>query len=138
MRPKINILILHDDLLHEQTEVDENINKIYLKLKKELKKKEYKKYNFSIIEKDEVELENIHLVILLSNNIAELLKKYNIEKLKKNTTTIFVITGGLKTDNVTNAVNLTPYVFYINKKIKDICYKIIEIMKIKGRLESFK
>lgn len=55
--------------------------------------------------------------------------------MRKKGVTLFIITGGLKTSNVVLAINLTPYVFYINKNVKDICNKIMEIMKIKGLLE---
>lgn len=143
MRKRVNILILHDtESILEKSE-KENIEKVYQKLKKELKKKQYQKYNLSIIEESYTNRFKINAVLILSNNVKETINykyKKQIEKVKQNNAIVFIITGGLKANNIAYAINLTPYVFYINKKVENICVKIIEIMKAKekNKYEKYK
>lgn len=143
VRKGVNILILHDEIPNIETNKEKEVKFLYQKLRHELNNKQYKKYKFSIKDISDFkiesslkkELERTNLVILISNDIEKHILKYNIQKMKENNTTICIITGGLKTSNVVFAVNLTPYVFYINKDVKEICNKIIEIMKIKGLIK---
>ncbi len=136
VRKRVNILILHDNELI--LEKNENIEKIYKKLKKELKKKQYEKYNLSIIEdKNYTNKIKVSAVLILSNDVKKaIFYKYSkkIEKFRQDNVPIFIVTGGLKTNNIAYSISLTPYVFYKNKRVESICMKIIEIMKIKERI----
>lgn len=138
VRKRVNILILHDNELILEKNENENIEKIYKKLKKELKKKQYEKYNLSIIEdKNYTNKIKVSAVLILSNDVKKaIFYKYSkkIEKFRQDNVPIFIVTGGLRTNNIAYSISLTPYVFYINKRVESICMKIIEIMKIKERI----
>lgn len=99
-------------------------------LKSEFLKQKYKKYHINIIEEDKSFFnDNISLVIVISKYIKNINAKYDLYKFRKKDIPLYIIMNCLNTENIVEAINITPYVAYINRSVNKIVEKILTIGK---------